>query len=123
MRRSQSAAELGRKRYWREADARAVLAELEASGLSMAAFCRKHGLKSKRVSRWRNMLGAGVAKRVAQPTMELVPVRVVQRGDCGVGGVSEVEVVLRNGRRLAVGRGFDQDLLAEVAEVVERWPC
>ncbi len=29
----------------READARAVLAELEASGLSMAAFCRKNSMQ------------------------------------------------------------------------------
>jgi hypothetical protein len=42
--------------YWREDDARDVLNEWRASGLSMAAFCRAHGLKVKRLERWHRRL-------------------------------------------------------------------
>ena len=112
--------EVVNKVYWRRADAAVVIRALETSGQSLAGFCRQYGLSPQRVGRWRATLS--VADEV-----ELVAVDVVDRrresatrGDDADGSIA---IVLRNGRRLMVSPGFDAELLAEVARVVEAWPC
>ena len=42
--------------YWREEDARAVLETWAASGTSLTAFARAHGLSPARVLRWERRL-------------------------------------------------------------------
>lgn len=42
-----------RSKRWTSAKARVVVEELEASGLSMAAFARQQGLSYERVRKWR----------------------------------------------------------------------
>lgn len=105
------------KRYWREGDARQVLEAFEASELSLAAFCRRHELKDKRVRRWRALLGPGSAELTA-----MLPVRVVA-GEARGERRAELQVVLRNGRRIAVTGEVDGARLTELAQVVEAWGC
>lgn len=50
-------------RQWREDEARAVLAELAASGESVAAFARRKGLSPQRLSYWRHRLDVADAVR------------------------------------------------------------
>ncbi len=45
--------------YWCERDARAVLDELDASGLDLRAFCRRYGIGRERVRYWRRRLAVG----------------------------------------------------------------
>lgn len=49
-----------RWRQWTEKEASEALAELSASGESVAAFTRRTGVSSSRVAYWRKRLAAGV---------------------------------------------------------------
>jgi hypothetical protein len=101
-------------RYWREEDARVVLEEWSSSDIGLTEFARRHGLSERRLRRWSERLGR----------MRFHPVELrldgVTTGEAanGDGGVA---VVARGGRRVAVGRDFDEELLARVVRVVESW--
>ena len=101
-------------RRWREPQARAVLAELETSGLDVLDFCRRHGLDHQRIGYWQRRLGnAG-----GGGTNELlVPVKVV--GSRPVVDDDAIEIVVRGERTIRVRSGFDGDALRRVLEVLE----
>jgi len=87
-----------------------------SSGLSVAAFCRRDGVAASSFFAWKRKLGfvpatpAFVEATVAgTPPPPPPPARSAGR----------VEVRLRGGRRVRVGRGFDRDLLAEVVAALE----
>lgn len=68
---------------WTATDAAAVLAELAASGKSVAEFGRDRGVHPVRLSRWRQRLGRGTGRA------GLVPVTVdgataIRLGSCGL---------------------------------------
>ena len=72
---------------------RRLVAEQKRSGNSVAAFCRERGLCAPHFFAWKKRLrGAGDVR---------------------------VEVVLKNGRSLRVGRGFDAELVRALVAVVE----
>lgn len=54
------------RRRWDEPVARAVLADWEASGLTLAAFARQRGLDVQRLQRWRSRL-AGPPRHAGPP--------------------------------------------------------
>lgn len=60
-------------RQWREAEARAVLAEFAASGASLAAFARQRGVAVKRLSYWRQRLASSAR-------VDFVPVAIAPPG-------------------------------------------
>ncbi len=101
-------------RSWREAEARAVLAELEASGLSVLAFCRRYGVGRQRIGYWRGRLATG---EQAGTKPLLVPVRVV--GTSAVAECEAIEIVVRGERTVRVRGGFDREVLRRVLEVLE----
>ena len=110
-----------RSSYWREADARVVLEEWSSSGLELEEFARRHELAPRRVRRWSERLGAG--RKVRFHAVELrFDGHTPGEGEA-VNGEGGVAVVLRGGRRVAVGRDFDEQLLARVVRVVESWSC
>ena len=102
--------------YWRDAQAEAVLSAWSASGGSLFRFARQHGVSVSRLYRWHRRLGGDSA-------VQFHPVELVRPpvGDLGVGG--GVELVLRDGRRVALRRGFDPVLLEEVVRTAESWSC
>lgn len=98
-------------RRWREAQARTVLAELDASGLEVVDFCRRHGIDHQRIGYWQRRLGGGAGTNGL-----LVPVRVVGSSP----GIDEepIEIVVRGGRTIRVRSGFDEETLRQVLEVL-----
>ena len=107
----------------------------------MAAFCRERGLCAPHFCAWKKRLreaggGQGV---VGAPLAKFVEVKLVPAGpglagagrDAGaagvVGGASvpraagdvRVEILLKNGRSLRVGPGFDAELVRALVAVVE----
>jgi hypothetical protein len=74
--------EVARSAYWREDDAREVIAAWRRSGENRAQFCRAHGLAVARLSRW-------IARLEQATTIPFDPVRL--RGVVGDG--SDVLVV------------------------------
>ena len=62
----------GNRTRWTRTQARKVLEEVEASGLSLAEFARRRGLQPERLSRWRVRFEQE-AQAAAPRMVELVP--------------------------------------------------
>ena len=107
----------------------------------MAAFCRERGLCAPYFYAWKKRLREAAAGRdvLRAPLTKFVEVQVAPGGwgqagaarDAGAAGVVQgasvsraagdvrVEILLKNGRSLVVGRGFDAELVRELVAVVE----
>jgi hypothetical protein len=111
-----------RNRHWRAPDAQVALAEWGRSGLELEEFTRRHGLDPRRLRRWQARLDQeGAPLRFHPVEFRLDPEPSDERErESGDGGV---RLVLRGGRHVAVGRGFDEELLAQLVKVVESWSC
>jgi transposase len=83
-----------------------------ASGLSVGAFCTRHGLTQPSFYAWRRRL----QRQDAEPPA-FVPVRVVP--DDAPAADGRVDVLLRDGRSIRVGPGFDPTTLRQVLAVLE----
>ena len=103
----------GKRRYRSREEAEQVAAEFEASGLTQRAFCEHHAVSvsalSRYVKRWRQRLAEGDAGP------QWVTVEVAEQDAAGSG----VTVVLRGGRRVEVGRGFDTTTLGRLVLTLE----
>jgi transposase len=86
-----------------------------ASGLSVRHFCARHGLAPPSFYAWRRELQGRDAEQPA-----FVPVCVV--ADDGPAGDDRVDIVLRGGRTVRVGPGFDAATLRQVVAVLEEGP-
>jgi len=109
-----------RSPYWTESEAREVLEAWKRSGVSLSCFAREQALNRSRLQQWKRRLELEAGRT-------LHPVRVVvSKGLQGVvDGEREgsLELVLRSGRRVSVGAGFDASTLEELVRVVESWAC
>jgi len=104
-------------RYWNRATAQAVIAELEASGESTAEFARRRGLRVERLRRW--------GKALAEKQAGAVRFHPVLLADPNPGSHTEthLEVILSEGRKVAVRTGFDPATLLEVIRALESGSC
>jgi hypothetical protein len=87
---------------WRE-----TVRRQQDSGLSIVRFCRENQIVYSTFYAWK--------RRLAGPARAFVEAKLIAPRSCE----GKVQIRLRNGRRLIVGRGFDRDLLAEVVCAVE----
>jgi hypothetical protein len=115
---------------WRE-----LVSEQGRSGQSVAVFCRERGLCAPHFYAWKKRLreADGGQGEVRAPLAKFVEVKLVPAGlglagagrDAGAASVSRaagdarVEVLLKNGRSLRVGPGFDAELVRALVAVVE----
>jgi transposase-like protein len=97
--------------YWREEDARAVVAAWRASGQSVAAFARHHGVQRRRIARWIRRLETAAA-------VHFHPVRVTGAADTNP-TPGTIEIELPSGERIRLPRGFDADDLRRLFSVLE----
>jgi hypothetical protein len=90
-----------------------LVSEQERSGQTVAAFCRERKLCAPHFFYWKKRLRAnGPAKFLEVKLAAAVPAaRAV--------GDARVEVILKNGRSLRVGPGFDRELVRTLAAVLE----
>ena len=108
-----------RKRRSR-AEATALVAEFESSGLMRHEFCRQRGLAIGTLDKYRRRVhggrrpegGAMIAVEVARS-----PVRETRRD---VDEDSSFVVELRSGRRIEVRRGFDAGTLERLLTILDR---
>jgi hypothetical protein len=102
------------------ADAEALVAEFEASGLKREAFCQQRGLAIGTLDKYRRRAHAG--RRSSGGPM--LPVEVdwssAQKPSCDAGGNDVLVVELRSGRRIEVRRGFDAGTLERLLTVLDR---
>jgi hypothetical protein len=93
-----------------------VVAEYESSGLSRIEFCRQRGVALSTLGRYRQRregqapAGRNVLLAVEVSSRSAVPVATAGSG---------LAVVLRSGRRIEVGRGFDTCALEQLIRVLE----
>jgi transposase-like protein len=97
-----------RGQRWTTREARRVLAAVDDSGLSLAAFAREHDLREQRLSWWRKRLGEwGGRDPAAEGTCRFVPA-VVQE-DARASTSAQLAVRLPDG------------VVIEIADVSPRW--
>jgi transposase-like protein len=105
------------RRRWTVADARAAVAALSASGLSVAAFARRENLQVQRLRRWCERLGREDRRR-PEPG-EAAP-RVPEVVEIRTRPAAGVEIVLRSGRLLKVAETIDVAALTRLVAALER---
>jgi transposase len=116
----------------------ALIDQWRQSGLSLPAFCQRHGLSRGSMQNWvyKPELKQAVeaARREAQGPADVppapaavpafLPVRVVQAAAAvEESDRSGVEVVIGGGRRVVLGPGFDAETLRRVVAVLEGRVC
>lgn len=99
---------------WRD-----LIEQQERSGQSVASFCAARSINESSLYAWKRKLRQGETPSVAAASF--VEARVAERParPLANGASGVVEVRLRGGRRVRVGRGFDRDLLIEVVSALE----
>lgn len=89
---------------WRE-----IVQRQRASGSTVAAFCRDNHIATSSFFAWKRKLLGGSPAAFVEATVVGTP----------PASAAWIEVRLRGGRRLRLGRGFDRGLLAEVVAALE----
>jgi transposase-like protein len=93
-----------------------VVAEYESSGLSRIEFCRERGVALSTLGRYRSRQ----QRESSAGSNALLAVEVCGRASTPVvATASALSVVLRSGRRIEVGRGFDTGALEQLVRVLE----
>jgi hypothetical protein len=92
-----------------------LVAEYESSGLSRSEFCRERGLSLSTLCRYRKRRARQAP--AGRNALLAVEVSVQEPGPTGTG--SALAVVLRGGRRIEVGGGFDTGALEQLVRVLE----
>jgi hypothetical protein len=116
--RPQLTGAIRQSRYWTAKDAATVLAAAAESGLSVREFATTNGLVPRRLERWQRELAS------AQPSAAtFVEIGPVPSGPGVHVSASGFEVVLRSGRVVRVGAGFDAEELRRLLAVVDEASC
>jgi hypothetical protein len=120
------------------ADWARLIDQSRASGLSLPAFCSRHGLKRGTRPNWVYKPSLKPALEQArsaetphldppslpEPSPASLPIRIAEVvATSPVPDRTGVEVVLTAGRRIVVGAGFDPETLRRVIAVLEDRPC
>src|SRR5437016_4518637 len=93
-----------------------VVAEYESSGLSRIDFCRERGVALSTLGRYRSRQ----QRQSSAGSNALVAVGVCGRAPAPMAASGSVlAVVLRSGRRIEVGGGFDTGVLEQLVRVLE----
>jgi transposase len=101
-----------KERFWR-----AMVRRCRSSGLSVQAFCQRHGLSQPSFYWWRRTLRERDAAAVPFVPVQIVPGAC--RETAADASTANLELVLRTGRRLRVGVGFDGPTLKRLLMLLE----
>jgi hypothetical protein len=102
-----------------------------ASGISASRFCAERGVPTSSFFAWKRKIRERASgSHAARASSGFIEAKVVGRGsaredgggariDSGCVDTGGVAIELRGGRRVAVARGFDRELLREVLAALE----
>lgn len=93
-----------------------------SSGQSARLFCEKHGLSASTLYQWSSKLGSDLASTTRDSSAKFVEVVVpiVQPlSESMLPDRYSLEVVLRGGRRIAIGANFDKMVLHDLIMTLE----
>jgi hypothetical protein len=106
--------DMEKRAYWQR-----ILAEAARSGMSIGGFCRQRRLKETQFYWWqRTLKGAGQQGRGERPEprgRESFALVSEEAGTMAAG----LELVLRDGRRLRIGAGVEEESLRAVLAALE----
>jgi hypothetical protein len=102
------------------AEADQLAAEFEASGLSRREFCQSRGLNVSTLDAYRRRRRQARSEACGTQRWVAVEVPGTQPTARGGAAASGLAVVLAQGWRIEVGRGFDAGTLAQLLSVLER---
>jgi transposase len=121
----------GRRRTWSKADKARIVAEIAASGASVCAVARRHGLSPQQLFGWRRQLREAAAGYSEAEELKFVPAVVDMDAPApAVGrkrtaarckstpdvGMIEVDV---DGVTIRIGRGADATMIAAIVRVLK----
>jgi hypothetical protein len=108
----------------------ALLNEYRRSGLTQAAFCERRGISihtfRKHLYRSPTPKPTPANQTPAEATAHFLPVTVLPDPATATTAVAPrhpLELLLDNGRRIAVAPGFDPQTLRQLIAVLEERPC
>ena len=104
-----------RRRYRTRAEADELAAEFEASGLTQREFCERRGVPVKTLARYVKRYRQRPAE--AEGTPRWVAVEIAESDPGAIR--SGLSVVLGGGRRIEMGRGFDEATLRQLVAALE----
>jgi hypothetical protein len=113
--------DMEKERHWRK-----VIREAARSGVSIRQFCQQRKLKESQFYWWQRKLkerqqarafGSGSTSKATKDASQATFALVSEDG--GELGSAGIELVLRDGRRLRIGKGVDEDTLRTVVGVLE----
>jgi hypothetical protein len=94
-----------------------ILTEFLSSGMNLDEFCRSRGVCRSTLYRY---LGNQHRQEKPVETTQLVPVELVDACGSTFDRSAGLSVVVRNGRKIEVGQGFDAGTLERLLSVVEK---
>ena len=121
----------GRRRKWSDEDKARIVAELVASGESVCAVARRHGLSPQQLFGWRRQLREAAAGHSEAEELQFVPAVVDAVAQAPVVrrqrqaprcksqpdiGTVEIEV---DGVTIRVGRGADANMIAAIVQALK----
>lgn len=115
--RASSAYQLERRQYWRE-----MISQWQQSGLSQAAFCRRHTLQTQQFSKWKLHLAkeSGSAKLFRRKTSSPSSGDFIEIKPSLSRRV--YEIVTPDDYRIRIEGDCRSEILSEILSVV-RWSC
>ena len=121
----------GRRRKWNDEDKARIVAEIAASGDSVCAVARRHGLSPQQLFGWRRQLRESAARHSEAEELQFVPAVVGAVAQLPAArrrrkasrcksepevGTIEVEV---DGVTIRVGRGADANTIAAIIQALK----
>jgi len=128
-----------KERHWRQ-----IVARFERSGMKVRAFCDRARIKEQQFFTWRRELRRRDVARMANqndhrrsgrndPAGSITDTRRMNARVAAfapldvvaapVAGPSSIEIIVADGRRVAVAPGFDPEVLGQVLAVLEGRTC
>jgi hypothetical protein len=102
------------------AEAAQLVAEYETSGLTRKAFCSRRGVSVAALDKYRRLY----RQPTARAAKRLLPVELLHDNSAvtasGDEPCSHLWLEFTNGRRIAVGRGFDAPTLERLVSLLDR---
>jgi len=115
-----SAEDAPRRRHWSDADKIWLVEESHRGHRQVSATARRHGISRSLLTVWRRQYRNGELANASGPAF--VPVQMTSERDTSPRQPApdvQLEILLRNGRRLLVSSSVDADALARLLPILE----
>src|SRR5271167_3959805 len=103
-----------KQRYWQR-----TIGDAARSGMSIREFCRQRRVKESQFYWWQRKLKAGRRQERSKPGAQDQAASFALVSEVGMDMPAGLELVLRDGRRLRISQGVQEDTLRAVLAAME----